>query len=141
MLPSSRCMFLLVLVVSATLAGCNSSNVVPVSGTLTYKGKPVTNAFIHFVPESGRPSLGETDSQGRFTLTYDPDTRGATLGKHRVFVMHNPLADTTRPDAIPGVAPQLSPDMTDFFRKYSGEQSKVEVVIDAATSDLVLAWD
>ena len=41
------------------LAGCGgNSGVVPVSGTLTYKGKPVTNAFINFVPASGgRPSI------------------------------------------------------------------------------------
>ena len=63
-----------------------NSGVVPVSGTLTYKGKPVTNAFINFVPESGRPSMGETDQSGRFTLTYDPQTKGAQVGKHRVFV-------------------------------------------------------
>jgi hypothetical protein len=123
------------------LAGCGGSNVVSVSGTLTYKGKPVTNAYINFVPENGRPSMGETDQNGRFTLVYDPQTKGAQLGKHRVFVTHNPLADATQPDAIPGEPVKMSAELKEFFSKYSGEKSKVEVVIDKSTSDLKLDWD
>lgn len=122
-------------------AGCGGSGVVPVSGTLTYKGKPVTNAFVNFVPENGRPSTGETDPNGRFTLVYDPQTKGAQVGKHRVFVTHNPVADASQPGTIPGEPVKLSPEMREFFSKYSGEKSKVEVTIDRATTDLKLEWD
>ena len=125
----------------ALVAGCDGSNVVPVSGTLTYKGKPVTNAFINFMPENGRPSTGETDQNGRFTLVYDPETKGAERGKHRVFVQHNPLADANLPGTIPGEAPKLSGEWREFFTKYGPGNSKVEVVIDKATSDLKLEWD
>jgi hypothetical protein len=121
--------------------GCGESDVVPVSGTLTYKGKPVTNAYIHFVPEKGRPSSGTTDDQGRFTLTYDPETKGAQRGKHRVFVEYNSSADQTKPGAIPGQPVPLPPDLKTFFDKYGGTNSKVEVTIDKATSDLKLDWD
>lgn len=125
-----------------TLAGCGNSGVVSVSGTLTYKGKPVTNAFVNFVPESGdRPSMGETDENGRFTLTYDPQTKGAQVGKHRVFVQHNTVADAGKPGSVPGMAPKMSSDMAEFFSKYSGDKSKVEVTIDKAVSDLKLTWD
>lgn len=123
------------------LAGCGDSGVVPVAGTLTYKGKPVPNAVLNFVPEKGRPSLGETDPQGRFVLTYDPQTKGAEVGKHRVFVLHNPAADASRPGSLPGVAVKLSADEQEFFRKYGGDQSKVTVTIDRATADLKLDWD
>ena len=123
------------------LAGCESSNVVSVSGTLTYKGQPVPNAFIHFVPENGRPSLGETDQNGKFTLVYDPQTKGAERGKHRVFVQYNALADASRPGTIPGEEPKLSNEWREFFTKYGGDKSKVEVTIDKATSDLKLEWD
>jgi hypothetical protein len=123
------------------LAGCGESKVVPVAGTLTYKGKPVPNAIVHFVPAAGRPSLGETDPAGQFTLTYDPETKGAERGTHRVFVQHNPLADANLPTALPGVAPKLSPDLREFFDKYGGDKSKVEVTVEKATSDLKLAWD
>ena len=130
------------LLVCALAAGCGGSKVVSVSGTLTYKGKPVTNAFVHFVPEGGgRPSIGETDQNGRFTLVYDPQTKGAERGKHRVFVDHNAVADANQPGAVPGETPRLSSEWREFFTKYSGENSKVEVVIDSSTSDLQLAWD
>jgi len=123
------------------LAGCGSSNVVPVTGTLTYKGQPVTNAIVNFVPEKGRPSLGETDQNGRFTLTYDPQTKGAEVGKHRVFVMHNVAADASKPGIVPGMTPKLSPESSEFFSKYSGAKSKIEVTIDKSKSDLKLDWD
>ena len=125
----------------ALVGGCGGSNVVPVSGTLTFKGNPVTNAFVHFVPENGRPSLGETDQGGRFTLVYDPQTKGAERGKHRVFVQYNAAADAGRPGTVPGETPKLSGEWREFFTKYSGENSKVEVVIDKSTSDLKLNWD
>ncbi len=125
---------------AAFIAGCgSSSNVVPVSGTLTFQGKPVPNAVVHFVPEAGRPSIGETDASGKFTLTYDPETKGAELGKHRVFV--KPGMAANQPGAIPGKAPKQSADMTKFYGKYGGTNSKVEVVIDKKVSDLKLAWD
>lgn len=127
--------------VCLSLAGCGESDVVPVSGTLTYKGKPVTNAHIHFVPEKGRPSFGTTDDQGRFTLTYDPQNKGVLRGKHRVFVEYNSSADQTRPGAIPGETVALPPDLKTFFDKYGGTNSKVEVTIDKSISDLKLDWD
>jgi hypothetical protein len=130
-----------VAVACGLLTGCGGSNVVAVSGTLTYKGKPVTNAIIHFVPDTGRPSMGETGADGRFTLTYDPQTKGAELGKHRVFVMHNGAADANLPGAVPGVAPKMSSEMGEFFKKYSGEKSTVTVTIDKSTGDLKLDWD
>jgi hypothetical protein len=131
----------LMVLVCALAAGCEGSNVVGVSGTLTYKGKAVPNAFVNFVPANGRPSMGETDQNGRFTLVYDPQTKGAERGKHRVFVQHNPAADANQPGALPGQTPKLSNEWKEFFTKYSGDNSKVEVVIDKSTSDLKLAWD
>jgi hypothetical protein len=129
------------LAVCGLFSGCGGSNVVSVSGTLTYKGKPVTNAYIHFVPENGRPSIGETDANGRFTLSYDPQTKGAELGKHRVFVMQNIAADAGQPGAVPGMAPKMSPEMGELFTKYSGDKSTVTVTIDKSVGDLKLNWD
>lgn len=123
------------------LTGCGGGNVVAVSGTLTYKGKPVPNAIVHFVPDAGRPSMGETDADGRFTLTYDPQTKGAERGKHRVFVMRNVTAEANLPGAVPGVAPKMSAEMSEFFAKYSGEKSTATVTIDKSTGDLKLDWD
>ena len=133
--------YLALSVVGIAVVGCGESNVVPVSGTLTYKGQPVTNAIIHFVPEKGRPSIGETDPQGNFVLTYDPQIKGAERGKHRVFVQHNAIADQSKPGTIPGMPVALPADLKGFFNKYGGTNSKVEVVIDKAVRDLRLDWD
>jgi hypothetical protein len=124
----------------ATL-GCGRSDVASVAGQLTYKGKPVPNAIIHFVPENGRPSMGETDRQGRFVLTYDPQTKGAQIGKHRVWVQPNPIPDPSDKAALPGMPAKISDDLRTLFDKYSGSNSKVEVTIDRAVSNLKLEWD
>ena len=136
-----RVCFVAVFIGCASIVGCGSSDVVPVSGVLTYKGKAVTNAYVHFMPEKGRPSMGSTDEQGKFTLTYDPQIMGAQRGKHRVFVEHNPIAEQSKPGAIPGMLVTLPADLKAFFEKYSGANSKKEVAIDKAVSDLKLDWD
>lgn len=121
------------------LAGCgDGSNLVPVTGTLTYKGNPVTNAYIDFTPEQGRPSWGQTDDQGRFKLEYDGKHKGAVVGKHKVSVRVGPQ---TTADREPGMAPPQSKEMAAFFDKYSFTNSKIEVVIDKNTKDLKLVWD
>src|SRR5688572_11184430 len=71
----------------AACAGCGSDapEIVRVSGTVTRGGKPVPGLIVHFQPEGGRPSWGQTDAQGHYDLDYDPDHRGAKVGKHKVF--------------------------------------------------------
>ncbi|MBM4097163.1 MAG: carboxypeptidase regulatory-like domain-containing protein [Planctomycetes bacterium] len=124
------------------LVGCGSSGIVSVSGTLTYKGKPVTNAFVNFVPaDGGRPSMGETDAAGKFTLTYDPQTKGAKAGKHKVFVTRNAAADAANPGAIPGMPAVMSGDQQELFHKYGGDNSTVVVEIVKPEGNLELKWD
>ena len=44
----------------ALAAGCGSdANVAPVTGTVTYKGEPLKQGTITFVPENGRPGNGK----------------------------------------------------------------------------------
>jgi hypothetical protein len=61
--------------------------VVPVSGTVMYKGQPLEGASVSFWGDgSGRPALGLTDAAGKFKLsTYDPGD-GAAPGDHKVTV-------------------------------------------------------
>jgi len=57
-----------------------------VKGLVTYKGEPVAEARVSFVPAQGRPASGATGADGRFTLmTFQPDD-GALLGDHTVTV-------------------------------------------------------
>lgn len=69
--------------------GCGSGpddqpQVAPVQGVITVNGQPRENLQIMFTPEKGRPSMGTTNENGEYTLTYLRDIEGAMLGKHTV---------------------------------------------------------
>src|ERR1044071_5554060 len=66
--------------------GCSDGRPVrvPISGTVTIDGEPVTRGSIKFVPDNGRPSSGQINADGRFTLTCYDGNDGALPGKHRV---------------------------------------------------------
>jgi hypothetical protein len=116
---------------------------VPVTGTLTYKGKPVANTEIHFSPVSGdRPSWGLTDNEGRFELEYEYKVKGAITGRHKVAVKARPVPTTyaEQQAAIAGKPLPVSKDMAVFFNKYGADKSKVEIDIEKST-DLKLDWD
>ncbi|QDT54369.1 Bacterial Ig-like domain (group 1) [Caulifigura coniformis] len=74
----------------ALLAGCGSAETGPelveVTGTVTMDGKPLENALVYFVPESGGMSSGMTDASGKFTLMYRGKTEGAVPGMSTVKV-------------------------------------------------------
>jgi hypothetical protein len=123
------------------LASCGDSNVVPVTGTLTYKSQPVKNAYIDFVPANGRPSWGETDEQGRFKLNYEQGRDGALIGKHKVWVRRKMTTAAEKEAVMMGKRVPESREMAEFFDKYSPERSKIEVEIDRNTKELTLNWD
>jgi hypothetical protein len=85
----------------ALTAGCGSSTMAPVKGRVTFKGRPVAEAYVTFSPgprfdgdkEPGKPATGQTTADGQFVLsTYKPYD-GALIGKHRVVV----FLDDTNP--------------------------------------------
>jgi hypothetical protein len=89
----------------------------PVSGKLTYKGEPVKNAVINFVPVGGgRGATGKVEEGGTYTLTtHDPDD-GALPGKYKVTVddrqpdeakmKEKTAALAKKTKMLPGVIPQ-----------------------------------
>lgn len=125
------------------LAGCGGGGprVVKVSGILTYKGDPVTNAYLQFLPEYGRQSWAQTDKQGRFTVHYDAHQDGAVTGKHKVWVEMRPSTVAEKEAVMQGKAPSLSREMKEFFQKYSAENSKLTVEITSGTGELKLELD
>jgi hypothetical protein len=63
----------------------------PVSGTVTFDGQPLQNAFVTFRSQDAimsdekiSASVGRTDATGRFRLQYVEGVRGAVKGKHFV---------------------------------------------------------
>jgi hypothetical protein len=75
-------------VLGVVAAGCGSSNnTLPATGTITYKGKPVANASVSFMPEGTNAvmGIGSTDAAGKYEIR----TRGqlgATPGKNLVSI-------------------------------------------------------
>jgi hypothetical protein len=124
-------------------AGCSDDGpkVVKVSGTLTYRGDPVPNAAIHFVPEHGRPSWAITDAQGRFKVNYDADQDGAVVGKHKVYIEYRPTAQADVEVVMQGGRPKLAKEQAELFDKYGPERSPLTLDIKKSTSDLKLELD
>ena len=97
----SVCCFLLCGSV-ALLAGCGGETpkdvpkgLINVTGKVTYKGNPVPNATVSFVPTlpDKQSSVGKTDSSGNYTLEMSPSAKGVLPGEYRV-----------RIEAVDGVA-------------------------------------
>jgi hypothetical protein len=57
-----------------------------VTGRVLLDGKPLAGATVTFTPESGSPSTGRTDADGRFTLAGDGGP-GVNVGRHNVRVV------------------------------------------------------
>lgn len=72
------------LLLAATL-GCGSGTV-PVSGTVTYKGKPVANVNVVFLGQAGAYAQGTTDAQGQFSQVTSREGDGATPGDYTVTI-------------------------------------------------------
>jgi hypothetical protein len=73
--------------------GCGGSGapiedaVVPVSGTVSYQGTPLSRYQVLFAPTDGRrPASGISDEQGHFVLSTNAEGDGAVPGSHRVTV-------------------------------------------------------
>ena len=55
-----------------------------VTGVVTLDGEPLANASIAFTQKGFRPSVGHTDSEGRYELVYIRDIKGVAVGTHLV---------------------------------------------------------
>jgi len=96
----------------AACLGCSPSGpvIVPVKGVVTLDGSPVAKASVMFQPvDGGNPAIGETDADGKFSLTtqLEKPREGAIVGEHIVTVSGvrtvgtQAAADGTSVDAKP----------------------------------------
>lgn len=60
---------------------------VPVSGRVLLDGAPLGFGVVRFIPSDSRPSTGQLDDQGRFTLSCFEPGDGAVPGTHAVEVI------------------------------------------------------
>ena|SRR5262249_31418822 len=94
---------LLLLIATALVAGCSSGSnrppTYPVSGTVTWKGKPVEAARVIFVPQSAvEAAAGITDAEGKYRLTTFVAGDGAQAGEYRVKVTQYDTQKFTKED-------------------------------------------
>lgn len=95
------------------LMGCGRGDdppLVPVSGVVTMDDKPLADATVEFVPESGWGSMGKTDETGRYELLYRAREKGAAIGQHKVRISTlieedsdstNPVIQKGRKESVP----------------------------------------
>jgi hypothetical protein len=91
--------------------GCanNLPKIVPVTGTITQNGKPLTDVRIEFSKaDTGAMSFAEPDAEGKFTLTCTHERMGrigAEPGKYIVSVYKKgtpiPLPAGVKPEDVP----------------------------------------
>jgi hypothetical protein len=87
--------FLSIVLFGAWTAGCGGggAKTAPVSGRVTYKGKPVAKANVSFTPAEGasRAATGLTDDGGNYKLGSFAASDGAPPGQYRVTIQaHGP---------------------------------------------------
>lgn len=113
------------------IVGCGDKHgLVPVSGTVTIDGKPLTVGQVMVSPEGSRASIGPLDNQGRFQLTCYKKGDGLAVGTY---------------DAAVSAVEQVGERELRWHapKQYASERtSGISVTIDGPTDDLKidLTW-
>lgn len=154
-----RSVLCLLSMAALTLVGCGGAEdrgnrlpVFPVSGSVSYKGRPVVGADITFISaDKNKSAFGRTDEQGRFQLTTYAPNDGAVGGKHTVVVSKIPPTTTAAagiepedprydPFAVEKSAPKVTAK-SEFPPKYADPKKSDLIVVvteDDANKDLKL---
>jgi hypothetical protein len=119
---------LLYLTLLAAAFGCSSPDrekVVPVSGTVTFQGKPLEGYRVTFMPTDGRrPAIGLTDAEGKFELGTNEPGDGAVTGMHKVaFVWAPPVMGEPGMEAINDNPANLPKPKTRIPEKYGNPET------------------
>ena len=112
MLPFFRNSLLLVLLLSLTFVGCGPRApypVVPLEGTITFRGTPLENVTLQFNVGDFRPSgaFVAVGGEGKFQAVHTRDQLGVPVGEVTMFVFWAPG------DAVP-----QPPEYAELFARY-----------------------
>jgi hypothetical protein len=124
------------LLLVVTGCGDSNSNMCSISGTLSYKGKPIPGVYLRFEPDdlsTKSTSMAVTDDKGKFEM-FIGSTPGVFKGKVKVFC-DDPLAAMGGKTPVP---PDIEPAYRELCAKYGAGKSTYEITIDKPDSDLEL---
>lgn len=137
--PAAVVMLFLIGIVAVALPGCGpgSGGLAVVKGKISYKGKPVPNGTINFLPnDANKPSAtGEIQPDGSYELkTYlsNKPSSGAVIGPHKVVIvamadMANALPEQKTP-LPPPIVPikYTSPATSDLTANVEDKENKID---------------
>jgi hypothetical protein len=97
------------------MAGCGPDNGLTmgrVEGKVTYRGEPIEDGQILFVPDdakgtSGVPALAKIESDGTFRLSTQDPGDGAIVGHHRVGIRGIEASDTGTAAPVPASGKEI----------------------------------
>jgi hypothetical protein len=92
-----------ILTLALLMVGCGGPSrpaTAPVTGRVTYAGKPVPLGQIMFYPENGRPAMGTIGADGTYRLMTFVSGDGATPGRYRVTIQAMRVTGPPAPKSI-----------------------------------------
>jgi hypothetical protein len=103
MTPANARLFVLTVGILSAVGGCSANHnqdhrpkLVPVHGVVHYNGKPLEGARVTFTSlAAGTSAYGQTDAEGKFTLTTFTADDGAAPGPQKIAVTK--VQETTHP--------------------------------------------
>lgn len=79
---------ILLVAIAAGATGCSKRRALaPVTGRVTYQGRPLSFGAVVFQPERGQPAIGEIRSDGSFTMATRGEGEGAAVGENQVRIV------------------------------------------------------
>jgi len=114
---AGRCIVLTIALVGCTTRSAGQPEIAPVSGTVTMDGRPLGGVAVVFESERGVLSFGNTDDEGRYSVSYIRSAKGAGLGRNVVRIRTPTMGPSSplRKDKIPSIyntASTLAVDVT-----------------------------
>jgi hypothetical protein len=118
---------------SLALGGCTGSDrpaTSPVSGQVTYLGKPIAGATVVFLcPGAPRPAVGTTDASGTYQLTTFEPNDGAVVGTHVVTVKKfAPPSEASSSAVEPNAGPDTAKAIDDAVQRTLEAHRKAQKV-------------
>lgn len=92
------------LAATVVISGCGRGGqprTYPAEGTVTFRGVPVAEAHVRFIPQDGPTAEGVTDASGAFELRTFQAGDGAVAGQHTVTVSKTEVVDRDPNAAYP----------------------------------------